>query len=232
MSDFSQMLSYHVIYSLPWEYHSTIMVLSECPRYYPAVMIYHFFVKLEKSKITTKTKPNFVNYAGGLWQRWEWLESVLHPPSPPLDYDPRMRLTSFWNLGELFPLVTVLGSLCPQNWDNWLCISFTDLYWDKMIKYSSFLGAINNLSRILRSMFSWPAPPPCDSMYCHPCCSYLLAACHAAVWARSTATHYNLGLEISYHWIFCGKLTEMAATKQTKIVQPTPNQCHAPENNY
>ena len=120
MSDFSQMLSYHVIYSLPWEYHRTIMVLSECSRYYQAVMIYYYFVELEKSKTNNK-QPNqtFMTFAEGLWHSEnDQRVYCTHPPFPPLDYDPRMRLTSFWNIGDIFPLVRVLDSLCLQNCGN------------------------------------------------------------------------------------------------------------------
>ena len=69
---FCQMLSYHVIYSLPWEYHSTIMVLSKALKILPG---WHDILLICKTwKIKTNCKqPNqtSMKYAGGLWQRWE-----------------------------------------------------------------------------------------------------------------------------------------------------------------
>ena len=107
-----------------------------------------------------------------------------------------------------------------------------------MIKFSSFLSAIKNLSRDLDItcylecdhviMLCHQDLPPFDNLYFHLSCPYLLATSHATVRARSTATNNHLLLRISYHWIICGNSYRNGSHKDHKDRGPDPQPMPGP----
>ena len=116
-----------------------------------------------------------MNFDGKMWhckdkQRVFYTPPSLLPPFilwPPHKFDIILR---YWGQfpTRKGPWQSVLTKLWQYNF-AFVLQTYTETKWE----YASFLGVIKNLSRFLKKMFSWPAPPMWY-MCCHPCCSYLI----------------------------------------------------------
>ena len=94
---------------------------------------------------------------------------------------------------------------------------------------TSFLGSLKTCLDSWRNVL---VACPTHPMWCycfHPCCSYLTGSqTYSSGHNSRYSTPQSRAEKLIIIEYFCDKLTEMAAAKQTKTTQPTPNQCHAP----
>ena len=232
MSGYCQMISNMSITTWPkisWYYPGLIRILKILSSCHDILLLWI----LATSRTTNKTKQTIMDFAG---EMWHCKISVFYtPPSllppfklwPPHGFDiiprywgqfPTRRgswqsvIIKLWQYGFAF----VLQIPAKTKW-----------------KLHHFLASLKTCLDSWRNVL---VACPTHPMWCycfHPCCSYLTGC---QTYSNGHKTRYSTPQSRAEKLIiieyFCGELTEMAAAKQTKTTQPTPNQCHAPENNY
>ena len=102
-----------------------------------------------------------MNFAGKMWHCKDKQRVFYTPPSllPPLNYDPRMSLTLFQDIGDNFPPEGVLDSLCLYNCGNIALLLF---YRSLPRQNENYIisWVIKNLSRLLKECSRGLPHPP------------------------------------------------------------------------